>query len=555
MKLTIKTGAPATEKGELLAIALFEGADKLSAAAQAVDKALGGIVSDVLKSGDFAGKLNQTMMIPTGGKLGAKRLLLVGLGKAADLTVDRVRQAAGKATVTARDLGIKTFATSVFGLDADDIDAHATARAFVEGMLLGNYQFNRYRTENKDKHKYLDGVTLLAADKAQADLIAEAQDEGEAIASSVAFSRDMVAMPPNDLTPSVMADMAKKMAGEVGITCKVLDEKQIKQLGMGSFLGVAQGSIDAEPPRFIVLEYLPNGDKEAPLVFVGKGITFDSGGISIKPGEGMEKMKYDMAGAAAVIGAIRAIAKLGLPVNVVALVPATENMPSGDAIHPGDVLTSMSGLTIEVINTDAEGRLILADALTYAERYKPRGVVDLATLTGACVIALGNQAIGLMTNNDEFGEKVRQAGERSAERAWKLPMWDDYFDLIKSDVADLKNTGGRAGGTITAGAFLSKFAKNYPWTHLDIAGTAWNEKGSAYVPKGATGIGVRLLVELALDHVVEPAALKAPAAKAPAAKAPAKTAAAKAPAKTAAAKAPAAKAPAAKAPAKKATKK
>ncbi|HEY9899554.1 MAG TPA: leucyl aminopeptidase, partial [Pantanalinema sp.] len=533
MKLTIKTGAPAAEKGELIAIALFEGETKLSADALAVDKALGGIVSDVIKSGDFAGKLNQTMMIPTGGKLGAKRLLLVGLGKASELTVDRVRQAAGKATVTARDLGIKTFASSVFGLDAEDIDAHATARAFVEGMLLGDYQFNRYRTENKDKHKYLDGVTLLAADKAQSELIGEAQAEAEAIASSVALSRDMVSMPPNDLTPSVMADMAKQMATEAGITCKVLDEKQIKQLGMGSFLGVAQGSIDAEPPRFIVLEYLPNGDKEAPLVFVGKGITFDSGGISIKPGEGMEKMKYDMAGAAAVIGAIRAIAKLALPVNVVALVPATENMPSGDAIHPGDVLTSMSGLTIEVINTDAEGRLILADALTYAERYKPRAVVDLATLTGACVVALGSQAIGLMTNDDAFGEKVRQAGERSAERAWKLPMWDDYFDLIKSDVADLKNTGGRAGGTITAGAFLSKFAKNYPWTHLDIAGTAWNEKGGTYVPKGATGIGVRLLVELATEYASEAASAPQPAAVKAAAKAPAKVA-----------KAPAAKAPA-----------
>ncbi|MBO9540750.1 leucyl aminopeptidase [bacterium] len=550
MKLTIKTGAPAAEKGELIAIALFEGESKLGADAQAVDKALGGIVADVLKSGDFAGKLNQTMMIPTGGKLGAKRLLLVGLGKPAELTVERVRQAAGKATVTARDLGIKTFSTAVFGLDAEDIDAHATARAFVEGMLLGNYQFNVYRTENKDKHKYLDGVTLLAADKAQAELIGEAQAEAEAIADAVALSRDMVSMPPNDLTPSTMAEMAKKMAAEVGITCKVLDEKQIKKEGMGSFLGVAQGSIDAEPPRFIVLEYMPNGDKEAPLVFVGKGITFDSGGISIKPGEGMEKMKYDMAGAAAVIGAIRAIAKLALPVNVVALVPATENMPSGDAIHPGDVLTSMSGLTIEVINTDAEGRLILADALTYAERYKPRGVVDLATLTGACVIALGTQAIGLMTNDDAFGEKVRQAGERSAERAWKLPMWDDYFDLIKSDVADLKNTGGRAGGTITAGAFLSKFAKNYPWTHLDIAGTAWNEKGSAYVPKGATGIGVRLLVELATEYAAEAASAPQPATLKAAAKAPAKTTAAKAPAK-AAAKAPAAKAPAAK----KATKK
>jgi len=323
---------------------------------------------------------------------------------------------------------------------------------------------------------------------------------------------------------------------------------------MGALLGVAQGALKDEPPRFIVMEYMPNGAKEAPIVFVGKGITFDSGGISIKPADGMEKMKYDMAGAGAVIGAMRAVASLQLPINVVGLVPTTENMPGGDAIHPGDVLKSMSGITIEVINTDAEGRLILADALTYAERYKPRAVVDLATLTGACVIALGNTAIGLMTNNDELGERVRAAGERAAERTWKLPMWDEYADQIKSDIADIKNSGGRAAGTITAAHFLAKFAKSYPWVHLDIAGTAWEEKGKAYVPKGATGIGVRLLVELAQDFLSAPAASANGAAK-PAAKTTRAAAATKAPAaKTTAVKATTAKTAApAKASATKAT--
>ncbi|HEY9854343.1 MAG TPA: leucyl aminopeptidase [Stenomitos sp.] len=550
MKLTVKAGAPASEKGELIALGLFEGSG-LAGEAAAVDKALGGLISDVLKAGDFTGKLNQTMVFPAGGKLGAKRVLLVGLGKNEELTLDKIRQAAGKTLTTVRDMGVKSFATMVYGLGVDGLDAGDAAKVFGEGLELGSYQFNRYRTLDKDKQKSVDAVTLLVADKDQVEMVDEALDVAHAIASSVALTKDLVSAPPNDLTPTAMANAAKKMAGEVGITAKVLTEKDMEKLGMGALLGVAQGSINDEPPRFIIMEYMPNGTKQAPLVFVGKGITFDSGGISIKPGEGMEKMKYDMAGGAAVIGALRAIAMLQLPINVVGLVPATENMPSGDAIHPGDVLTSMSGITIEVINTDAEGRLILADALTYAERYKPRAVVDLATLTGACVIALGGNAVGLMTNNDEFGERVRQAGERAAERTWKLPLWDEYHEQIKSDIADVKNTGGRPGGTITAGAFLSKFAKNYPWTHLDIAGTAWEEKGKPYVPKGATGIGVRLLVELAEDFVNEDeAAASAPKTTAKTAAKPAATATKTATKSSAAAKAPAAKAPAAKTAAK-----
>lgn len=522
MKLTTKTGTPAAEKGELVALGLFEGKTLKGAQAIAVDKALGGMIADVLKMGDFEGKLNQTMSLPTVGKLAAKRVLLVGLGKAEELTMDKIRQAAGKTATTARELGARTFSSEVFGLDVEGLDPSEAGRAFVEGLLLGSYQFNAYKTQDPDKRKTLDGVVLLAEDKAQADVLKEAMALGEAIGTSVVFTRDMVTTPAHDMTPSILAENAKKMAAEVGLKCQILTEKDMAKLGMGALLGVAQGCIKDEPPRFIVLEHMPNA-KEAPLVLVGKAVTFDSGGISIKPSEGMEKMKYDMAGGAAVIGAMRAIASLKLPVNVVGLVPATENMPSGDAIHPGDVLKSMSGQTIEIITTDAEGRLILADALTYAERYKPAAVVDIATLTGACVIALGNHAIALLTNNDEFGERVRAAGERAAERAWKLPLWDEYAESIKSDIADMKNSGGRPGGTISAGSFLGKFAKNYAWTHLDIAGTAWDEKGKPHCPKGATGVGVRLFVELAKDFAAaqKPKAAKAEAAK-PAAKAAAK---------------------------------
>ena len=518
MKLTTKTGTPATEKGELVALGLFEGNTLKGARAIAVDKALGGMIADVLKFGDFEGKLNQTLSLPTLGKLGFKRVLLVGLGKESEFTLNRIRQAAGKTATTSRDLGAKTFSADVYGLEVEGLDPAEAGRAFVEGLLLGSYQFNQYRTQDQDKRKSLDGVVLLAEDKAQSDMLKKAIASGEAIGQSVCFSRDLVTTPANDMTPSILAEQARKMAEEVGLTCKILNEKDMAKLGMGALLGVAQGCLKDEPPRFIILEHMPNGTKEAPLVLVGKAVTFDSGGISIKPSEGMEKMKYDMAGGAAVIGAMRAIASLNLPINVVGLVPATENMPSGDAIHPGDVLKSLNGLTIEIITTDAEGRLILADALAYAERYKPAAVVDLATLTGACVIALGNHAIGLMTNNDEFGERVRAAGERAAERAWKLPLWDEYAEQIKSDIADIKNSGGRPGGTITAASFLSKFTKNYPWTHLDIAGTAWDDKGKPHVPKGATGVGVRLLVELAKDFVSTQ-------------KAPAKTATKKAPAK------------------------
>jgi len=544
MKLNVKTGSLEAEKADLVVLGLFEEQTKLTDTASAIDKALGGVIADLLKSGDFKAKQNQTLLLPTAGKLPAKRVLLLGLGKQDDFKVERLRQAAGKMATTVRDLGVKSFSVDVG--EWGEFEAPEASQAFAEGAIMGTYTFGKYQTTKKDV-KELDSITLLSADKDEAAEYKAGIERGRLVAESVAFSRDLVSAPPNEVTPSEIGRRAQAFSKELGLTCKVLDEKEIAKLKMGSFLGVAQGSLKDEPPRFIIVEYMPLGAKVAPLVFVGKGITFDSGGISIKPGAGMEMMKYDMAGSAAVLGAIRAIAALKLPVNVVALVPSTENMPGGDAIHPGDVLTSMSGKTIEVINTDAEGRLILADALTYAERYNPKAVVDLATLTGACVIALGNNAIGLMGNDEDFIQRVRQAGEATNERAWPLPMWEEYHELIKSDIADMKNSGGREAGTISAAAFLSKFAEKYPWAHLDIAGTAWETKGKPYTPKGATGIGVRLLLNLAESYAAENATTgngKAKASNGTKAAAT-KTAAAKAPAAKAApatkAKAPAAK--------------
>jgi leucyl aminopeptidase len=311
------------------------------------------------------------------------------------------------------------------------------------------------------------------------------------------MARDMVSSPPADMTPTVIAGKAREISRQFGLKLKVLERKQMEKLGMGALLGVARGS--AQPPKFIIVEYRKGGKKPF-IALVGKTITFDSGGISIKPAENMDRMKDDMSGGAAVLGAIRTAAALRLPLNIVGLLPATENMPGGRAYKPGDVLRTMSGQTIEILNTDAEGRLILADALAYACRYKPAVIVDIATLTGACNIALGQEATGMLGTDEKFKQKLRDSGQRTGERVWELPLWEEYYELIKSDIADMKNTGGRGGGVITAAALLSKFVQKYPWVHLDIAATSWSEKDRPYSPKGATGIGVRLLTQFLRDY-------------------------------------------------------
>jgi leucyl aminopeptidase len=394
-------------------------------------------------------------------------------------------------------VGVGSLATDFASLPVKKTDSHAKAAALAEVALDAGYQVNAVK-EKKAEPKPLQQITLLvskdAADAAQAGLL-----QGQSVGNGVTLAKDLGNLPPNICTPSYLGKQAEKLAKDYGFKVEVLEQAEIEKLKMGSFLGVTRGS--DEPPRFIVLQHLKGKKSQKPVVLVGKGITFDTGGISLKPGADMDEMKYDMCGAASVLGVFKAIGELDLPLNVVGLIPTCENMPSGRATKPGDVLTSMSGLTIEVLNTDAEGRLILCDALTYAERFEPAAVIDIATLTGACVIALGHHPSGLFANNDSLARKLLDAGEKASDRAWQMPLWDEYQGQLDSNFADMGNIGGRAGGSITAACFLSRFAKKYDWAHLDIAGTAWKSGKE----KGATGRPVPLLVTYLVQQAQEKA--------------------------------------------------
>jgi leucyl aminopeptidase len=403
----------------------------------------------------------------------------------------------GKAAQSVRDLGLSSFCTPLIATGLKGISPAEIAQTMVEGALLGLYQFNVYKTEAKDSAKSVQEFTFLDENGRRLNEIRKGIHLGQILAEATNLARDLGNYPSNYITPTRLGEMAQGIAGELGLECEVLEKPQLEALGMGAFLGVAKGS--QEPAKFIILKYTGEKPGSRPIALVGKTITFDTGGISIKPSEKMEQMKYDMMGGASVLCAIKATAQLKLPVHVVAFLPATENMPSGSAMKPGDVVKTLSGKTVEVINTDAEGRLILADALTYATRYRPTAIVDLATLTGACTVALGHHAIGLLGNHTGLLDVIKKAAHTTGERVWELPLWEDYYEQIKSDVADLKNVGGRGGGTITAAAFLSKFVGDYPWAHLDIASTAWAEENRPYIPKGVTGIGIRLLVNFLMD--------------------------------------------------------
>ena len=447
-------------------------------------------VEGLLKSKRFHGKLNETFLLP----VGSQWLILVGAGKKAELTLDRVRQAAATASRRAMGAGFETFARGIVSVPNSAADQ--VAQAVTEGTILGTYRYEELKAIPPDQKRSLKAVTVVIADSKEKARIQEGVRRGQEIAEAVCWARDLVNRPSNKLTPRAMANEAKAAGRKFRFRVKVLAPAAMRRLGMNAILGVAQGSV--EPAQFIILEYEGRGSRgKAPILFAGKGITFDSGGISIKPAAKMEQMKYDMSGGAAVLGAIRAIAALKLPVRVVGLVPATENLPSGSAQKPGDVIKTYSGKTVEVENTDAEGRLVLADALGYAQRFRPKAIVDLATLTGACIVALGHHAMGLMGNDPKWMGQVKEAGDRSGERTWELPLWPEYGEQIKSDVADLKNVGVDGAGTITAGYFLKEFVGKIPWVHLDIAGVAWSEAERGYQVKGATGAGIRLLVELA----------------------------------------------------------
>ncbi|TVM04362.1 MAG: leucyl aminopeptidase [Candidatus Brocadia sp. WS118] len=493
MKINVKVGTVEKEAAEILVFHVFEDMKITNESLARCNKALHNSISELIKKKEFIARLSKTIVLPTYGKISAKRIMLVGLGKKKDVTLDKIRQAAGTTASILRDMGISE---STCVMDSIDITAPLSEwfQAYAEGARLALYKFQRYKYIPPEERHELKVLNLLFSQKDVLTTVRVAVTCGEIIADAVSFTRDLINTPSRDKTPAILADYAVKMAKEYSMQCKVMSLPELKKLGMGGLLGVAQGSV--QPPKFIILDYNARAKNQDTLVFIGKGITFDSGGICLKQAKDMDLMKSDMSGAAAVMGAIMALSKMKVPQRIIGLMPCTENMPGGSAMKPGDIIKFSSGKTAEIANTDAEGRLILADALVYAENYRPQAVIDLATLTGSCVVALGTVVTGMMGNNEALKKRVQIAGEKSWERVWELPLWEEYQEQIKSDIADIKNVGGPHGGAITAACFLSKFAEKYPWVHLDIAGTAWCEKGGAYTQKGASGVGVRLLVQL-----------------------------------------------------------
>lgn len=498
MKCQVKEGLVAQEATDVLVIGGYENENALPKTHQALDDALGGQLRELRETGEFSGKNQQAVLIHTRKALPAKRVLLLGLGKKKDVTLDRIRQAMGTACKKVRQVGAHTFAVPALGADAVKAPVTAIAQAMVEGAVLGRYRFTHYQADNEEPSKEIRTMTLLASRANQVSGMKTGARRGEASANATWFARDLCNHPANVMTPSRVTQEAQTIAKEFNINLTVLERKDQEKLGMGGMLGVARGS--QEPPKFIVLEYSGGKKKDRPVVLVGKTITFDSGGISLKPSENMEQMKADMTGGAEVLGAIRAAAQLRLRINVVGILPATENMPGGRATKPGDILRMLNGKTVEVQNTDAEGRLVLADGLAYAARFNPQCIVDIATLTGACIVALGQFAIGMMGNDAALKADVKKAGEQAGERVWEMPLWEEYFEQLKSDVADMRNIGGRGGGMITAGMFLSKFVGDCPWVHLDIASTDWSSSERPYIGKGPTAIGTRLLVQWLINR-------------------------------------------------------
>jgi leucyl aminopeptidase len=491
MTLQLNAAAAPSDYGTfdtpLLVVALGN-APSLGDELRAIDGITGGALGRAITRRDFRGGRDETLHL-AGGERGAQRVLLVGMGPAA--TSDRVtalRRAGAIAGRQGNRLGVGRLAFYAGGMTAEEVEAAGL------GLIAGSWDFKELKTTPpaEEQRAPLTDATILASD---ADAVTRGIRAAQAIGEGHSLARRLGMLPGNICTPDYLADTARDIAKRFGMQLTVLGRADMEREKMGSFLCVAQGT--SQDPKLIALEYR-RGPKDAqPIALVGKGLCFDSGGISIKPAQGMEWMKFDMCGAAGVLGAMEAIGRLELPVNVVGLIGSTTNMPSGEAVKPGDVVQASNGKFIEIINTDAEGRLVLADVLAYAKRFNPDAVVDAATLTGACVIALGHTATGVMGNDDALVQQVLDAGKRAGEPGWPLPLWDDYKELIKSDVADIKNSGGRPAGTITAALFLKEFAEGYSWVHLDIAGTAYTESDLGTVPRGPTGVPVGTFVELA----------------------------------------------------------
>jgi len=461
---------------------------RLTNAAERIDAASAGAIQRLIRTGDVSGKLGSSWLLHSLTGIAAERVLLVGLGEQAKFDAAAFNRALGEA---GRALSNLPIASATCWLTEIDVVGRDAAWIVRTAALAIDHQAYRYTATFKPREK--SAKAELASIAFVGEGAGPALQQATAMARGVRLARELGNLPPNICNPEYLATRARAMASEhAGISCEVLEREDMEKLGMGSFLSVARGS--HQPPKFIVAHYRGRKTTDKPIVLVGKGITFDTGGISLKPGAEMDEMKFDMCGAASVLGTLKAVARMALPINLTVVVPAVENMPGGNATRPGDIVTSMSGQTVEILNTDAEGRLILCDALTYAERFEPQAVIDVATLTGACVIALGGVASGLLANDDGLARELLHAGEDAADRAWQLPLWDDYQELLKSNFADMANIGGRTAGTITAACFLSRFAKKYDWAHLDIAGTAWLSGKE----KGATGRPVPLLTHYLL---------------------------------------------------------
>lgn len=495
MNISVSRADASGQQTPLLVVPVLDG-DAQDAAFQSADGALGGQLSGLVSRGDARGAFGTTALVyPTQG--GAERVLLVGVGKGAELTAERLRRAAGTA---AKQAGTSRVGSLAFAVPFSALAPGEATRAVAEGLVLGAYDFRELKSADPAARPpvALEAATLLVGEGTDEGAAAEGARVGEIIARAENLARDLGNRPGNVATPTYLAETAERIGREHGLKVTVLGPAELEAEGMHALLAVSQGS--AQEPRLMVLEHRGGAEGEKPLVLVGKGLTFDAGGISIKPAQGMEDMKFDMCGGAGTLAAMQAIAELHLPVNVIGIVPSSENLLGSKAMKPGDIIRAHGGKTIEIVNTDAEGRLILVDAISYAKRFEPAAMLDAATLTGACVIALGHAATGVMGNDEALVREVVAAGESTGERCWALPMFDDYREQIKSDYADLKNSGGRPAGTITAGWFLREFVGDWPWVHLDVAGTAYGDGKVSYLTKGATGVPTRIFVQWVMDR-------------------------------------------------------
>jgi leucyl aminopeptidase len=497
MQIEVKPGRIELAQSQAALLGCFEEVRRLMGSLKAVDEELSGSVARLLETGDFSGKLGQTAVLYPQGRSRAERIILVGLGKKNDLTVERLRRAYGFAGRRMRELKVENASLQAFDTNPGGIKSEQSSQAMLEGILLSHYRLDQYKSGGKDEEPLLQRLTIMKENRKGIGEIKRGAGSGEIFSWATTFTRDLANHPSNYLTPTRLAQQATELARENNLKCTVLSQPDIKKLKMNAFLAVAAGS--KEPPRLILLEYAPAKKAADRLALVGKGITFDSGGLSLKPMENMLEMKGDMMGGAVVISVVAGCAKLRLPLHVIGIVPASENLPSGSALKIGDIITSHSGKTVEVLNTDAEGRLLLADGLSYAQTFKPDAIVDVATLTGSIKIALGTICAGIFGNNQRLNSRMVQAGQITGERVWEMPLWDEYADYLKSDLADIKNVGGRPGGSILAAKFLQTFVGGMPWVHLDLAGVDFREKEESYHSKGATGFGARLLLQFLKD--------------------------------------------------------